>query len=89
MNQPVIPQPAPPRRLSRGALATLVRRFARWVRELVAEFALAQRRLAELATAPDRYLIDPDTAPETYAEFLFRTSGLLRHEPPARASAKR
>jgi len=43
--------------------------------------------MAELTTAPDRYLFDPDAPPDTYAEFLFRTSGVLRHEPPARVRA--
>jgi hypothetical protein len=44
--------------------------------------------MTELATAPDRYSLNPDRAPDTYAEFLFRTSGLLRHEPPARARVR-
>ena len=37
-------------------------------------------------TNPDSYLTDRDQAPDTYAEFLFRTSGGLLHEP---ASAQR
>jgi hypothetical protein len=72
-------------RLRRNALAKLLVRSARPVRDLIAEYALAQRRLIEVATSPDRYLLHPEVAPETYDEFLFRTSGLLRHEPPARA----
>ena len=40
--------------------------------------------MAELRLAPDRYVLGPATAPDTYAEFLYRTSGPLRHEPPAR-----
>jgi len=62
-----------------------IRGFARRVGAVIAECTYAQRRMAELATAPDRYLFDPDAAPETYAEFLYRTSGMLRHEPTARA----
>ena len=31
-------------------------------------------------TSPDSYLTDRDKAPDTYAEFLFRTSGGLLHE---------
>jgi len=64
-------------------------RFARRVRDIIAECAQAQRRLTELTTAPDRYLIHPNKAPDTYEEFLFRTSGLMRHEPPARARTSR
>jgi hypothetical protein len=30
------------------------------------------------------YTRDRDRAPDTYGEFLFRTSGRLYHEPPAR-----
>jgi hypothetical protein len=66
-------------------------RSVRWValkvRDILAECNYAQRRMAELATAPDRYLLHPDAAPDTYAEFLLRTSGALRHEPPARCRA--
>jgi hypothetical protein len=39
--------------------------------------------VAALRTAPDRYLTDRDKAPDTYADFLFRTSGPLLHEPHA------
>jgi hypothetical protein len=59
--------------------STLVRRIA----GIIAECHHAQRRLAVLRTAPDRYLADPDKAADSYAEFLYRTSGLLRHEPSA------
>ncbi len=34
-------------------------------------------------------MADPDRVPDTYAEFMYRTSGLLAHEPPARARIKR
>ncbi len=44
--------------------------------------------MTELATAPDRYLADPDTPPQTYSEFLYRTSGLLHREPSARARSR-
>jgi hypothetical protein len=33
--------------------------------------------------------MSPNVAPDTYEEFLFRTSGLMRHEPPAYARAAR
>ncbi len=61
-----------------------IRSVIRKISATLGECAYAQRRLLELTTAPDRYLPDPDTPPETYAEFLFRTSGVLRREPAAR-----
>lgn len=63
-------------------------RLAHRISDVIAECAHAQRRMTELAMAPDRYLPDPDVPPDTYPEFLFRTSGVLRHEPPARARAR-
>ena len=66
-----------------SAAARLARRFA----GVLAECHQAQRRLLELQLSADRYLTDPDSPPDTYEEFLFRTSGLLRHEPPARKRA--
>jgi hypothetical protein len=44
----------------------------------------AQRLMFVLRTATDRYADNPDAAPDTYHEFLARTSGALLHEPPAR-----
>lgn len=65
-------------------LAGAVRRAARAVAATVAECNRAQRRMAELRFNPDRFLLDGGAQPpDTYAEFLFRTSGLLAHEPPA------
>src|SRR5258708_14702896 len=64
------------------------RGLAHRIRAVIAECNYAQRRMAELATAPDRYLFKPDAAPENYAEFLYRTSGVLRHEPTARARSR-
>jgi hypothetical protein len=58
-------------------------RFGRRVADLVAECNYAQRRSFTLLTAPDAYLADRDKAPDDYAEFLFRTSSGLRHEPAA------
>jgi hypothetical protein len=59
----------------------------RRVAALIAECSAAQRRCTVLALAPDGQLTHPDRAPETYAEFLFRTSGPLLHEPAARDRA--
>jgi hypothetical protein len=67
-----------------GGLGALARRIAAVLRECND----AQRRMAAVSTAPDRYVAHPDAAPDSYAEFLFRTSGLLLHEPPARSRAR-
>ena len=66
-----------------------IRGLARRICAVIAECNYAQRRMLELRTAPDRYLFEPDAAPATYAEFLYRTSGVLRHEPSARSRAAR
>jgi hypothetical protein len=63
-------------------------RLNRIVRRIVAAWAeinYAQRRLDAIRTNSDRYLPDAYArqGPENYAEFLFRTSGVLLHEPPA------
>ena len=39
--------------------------------------------MLQLRLSPERYVINSDQAPATFAEFLFRTSGLLTHEPAA------
>jgi hypothetical protein len=70
-----------PNRLTTGT-ARIIKRIA----EVIAECDYAQRRSFEIMSAPDTYLADRDQAPDTYAEFLFRTSGGLVHEP---ASAQR
>lgn len=59
------------------------RRLASRIAAAVAEMNEAQRRMTALRFAPDRYLPRPDEAPDSYAEFLARTSGPLLHEPPA------
>jgi hypothetical protein len=58
-------------------------RMARRVTAAVREMNEAQQRMASLRVSTDRYLTDPGTAPDTYAEFLMRTAGPLVHEPPA------
>ena len=62
---------------------TALGRFWQRTAAVIAECNYAQRRLATLRTAPDTYLQSRDAAPGDYAEFLFRTSGLLLHEPAA------
>jgi len=63
--------------------AGLLRGAARAVAATIAECHWAAARLIELRLSPDRYLSNPDEPPRSYAEFLYRTSGLLTHEPPA------
>jgi hypothetical protein len=61
-------------------LKGLLRKFTK----LASDYRYAQHRLWELRTGADNYALKPAPAPETYAEFLWRTSGLLVHEPTAR-----
>ena len=58
-------------------------RLARRVADVLGECDYAQRRIFSLMTTADAYLTDGDQAPDSYAEFLFRTSGCLLHEPAA------
>ena len=67
-------------------LTTGAARILNRIANVVAECNYAQRRSFAIMTTPDSYLTDRDQAPDTYAEFLFRTSGGLLHEP---ASAQR
>jgi len=66
-----------------------LRRLARSITAMITEMNEAQRRISVLRTAQDRYLTEPDEPPDTYAEFLARTSGVLLHEPSARARSRR
>jgi hypothetical protein len=71
-------------------MIAVVRGTWRWVAAIIADCNYAQRRLAQLQASPDRHLTRPGLAPDTYEEFLFRTSGPLAHEPSAarRASGR-
>jgi hypothetical protein len=64
-------------------------RAAQKVGDLLAEMNYAQRRLLISRTTTDPYLTEPDRAPDTSAEFLMRTRGVLWHEPPAAARGTR
>jgi hypothetical protein len=63
--------------------------FLRAIVSVFRECDEAQRRMTALRIAPDRYEPRPDAAPDTYAEFLFRASGALIREPPARSRTAR
>jgi hypothetical protein len=64
-------------------------RVACTLADAVHEMNEAQRMMFVLRTALDRYTVNPDAAPDTYREFLARTSGALLHEPPARKRARK
>ena len=66
-----------------------VRRVAGKVADTVREMNEAQRLMLVMRTATDRYIERPHAAPDTYDEFLARTSGALRHEPPARKRTRK
>jgi hypothetical protein len=61
----------------------ILRTVARRVGGVVAECNYAQRRLTELQANPERYVIEPDQAPDTYQVFLLLASRKLAHEPSA------
>ena len=66
---------------------TALARFARRLADVVAECNYAQRRMLALRTNPDAYRVGGAKAPDDYAEFLFRTSDALLHEPTASGRA--
>ena len=69
--------------------AAQLRRMVGKVAAVIGEMNEAQRRMIILRSAPDRYLLDSHEGPETYHEFLVRTSGPLLHEPPGAAAARK
>jgi len=64
------------------------RRVAHRVSRTVDNANQAQRRLTVLAGAADRWAPDRGKVPDTFSEFMFRTSGPLLHEPSARRRAR-
>ena len=66
---------------------TVLTRVARRIAAIHAEISYAQQKMDAIRTNPDQYLTDVGKMPETYAEFLFRTSGVLVPEPAARRAA--
>ena len=66
-----------------------VRRVAGKVADAVREMQEAERLMLVLRTATDRYVENPGAAPDTYGEFLARTSGALLHEPSARKRTRK
>jgi hypothetical protein len=68
-------------------MQTALRTLARRVGAFAADFHESQRRVVELQTSPDRYVLRSNGAPDSYEEFLFRTSEPLMHEPSAAVRA--
>jgi hypothetical protein len=64
-----------------------VRHAAQTVAAVVRECNYATRRLGELRLCPDHLATGGDRAPDTYADFLWRSPVALWHEPPARRRA--
>ena len=65
--------------------ARALRRISRRLMQFLQELNYWQRRKAVLSLAPDRYLMNPDKAPDNYREFLARTYGPLIREPSFKA----
>jgi hypothetical protein len=65
--------------------ARAIRRAASGLASFLRELDYWQRRTAILSLAPDRYVAHPNRAPDTYGEFLARTTGPLLREPSSRA----
>jgi hypothetical protein len=71
--------------MNRGANGpTGIRRLADRIVHVASECYDATHRMTTLAGTPDRYLADPDRAPDTYAEFLLRMAGLAQRAPASR-----
>jgi hypothetical protein len=70
-------------------MKTTVWRVAGKLADAVREMNEAQRLMLVMRTTTDQYIEKPGAAPDTYDEFLARTSGVLLHEPPARKRIRR
>jgi hypothetical protein len=70
-------------------MKTTMLRMASRVADAVHEAQEAQRLMFALRNATDRHIANPDAAPDTYQEFLARTSGPLLHEASARKRIRR
>lgn len=65
-----------------GQRASWIVRLARGVRDAISEINYATNRASALRLTCG--LGETDRAPDTYAEFLLRSSAATRHEPQAR-----
>ena len=79
----LLPLAGPPRPGDAGHMDfSTITRVARRVRAALSEMNYASTRATALMLSYG--LEQSDQAPDTYAEFLFRTSVTSLHEPPAR-----
>jgi len=65
-----------------GERASWILRFARQTHHVLSEINEANKRATTMRLAYG--MAESDRAPDTYAEFLFRSSLVSLHEPPAR-----
>jgi len=65
--------------------ASWIARFARRVGHVFSEINRANQRATTLLLAYG--MAESDRAPDTYAEFLFRSRATILHEPTARSRA--
>lgn len=70
--------------MSSANVSRTLKGIVRKIAAVIQECQAAQRRLDALRTGPDLYSDHPNVAPDSYAEFMFRTSGALMREPSAR-----
>ena len=68
----------------RRAASEVACRFGRFGCGVAAAYH-EQTRISAIMMSADRHLAQASTPPDTYGEFLLRTSGPLRYEPTARA----
>ena len=66
-----------------------LRNLAGKIAATVEEMNYAQRRMTALRFSLDLYVMEPDKGPDTYDEFLARSSGPLLHEPSASRRTQR
>jgi hypothetical protein len=59
-------------------------RLAKGIAAAAAEYNELQRMQFEMRMDPEQYVFMPHRSPDTFAEFMIRTSGTLPHEPSAR-----
>jgi hypothetical protein len=79
--------PSQPGRGEGPQLVSRTRHLAHRAAALIAECHYAQRRWTQVMVSPEYYTMEPGRAPQTYAEFLYRASGGMWHEPSARERA--
>ena len=70
--------------MSSAKVSRILKGIVRKIASVIRECQYAQHRLDALRTGPDLYSEQPNVAPDDFAEFMFRTSGVAMREPSAR-----